>query len=659
MNLTALQNSSFLQSLGWAIANSLWQAAALWIAYYFVCGIYKSASAKFKNNLSTVLLLSAFVWFSITLFNKYFAIQNASGNYEVQFYQANNYAPATFNATVFLNKISGILPYLSVAYLLLLFFFCLRLINTYRFTHFVKFNGLKKPGTEWSLFIEKAAAHIGITKKIKLWISHHIDVPATIGFFKPVILIPMASVNRLSAHQMEAIILHELSHIKRNDYLINLFISIIETLLFFNPFIVLIAKIIKKERENCCDDFVIQYRYDRHTYASALLCLEKFRNMNLRLAISATSGKKQLLHRIKRIMEINNNSHFNYGQKLVALLLITVVICSVAWLSPDNKENKKLPGNKISKNIFNKKNTIQQSENILLKQETKPVMIAIIKTKKKISIPASEENALEETTPLNEDKNANYIFDDTGLEDNTVQENKNGSFYKFNKEQMPLPPAFINNRNTFKADKNKFQRFNTFIIEAEKMKENYKKSNFYFSMDVEKMSDDIQQQLENLHLENGNWQNQLKNLAQKNHFAKNEKLLQKQINAMLQRIPHLPKLLIDKNIVLIDKQRNNVTVANTEEKLSEEKRRMKISGAKNFIYHFNTKENKIRNQKNLNSSGNKEVSIEYYNGILIINGQKIIIPDTDKILSQINFKKVIADANHEIKQLNISSSYSE
>ena len=140
---------------------------------------------------------------------------------------------------------------------------------------------------------------------------------------------------------MEAIILHEISHIKRNDYLVNLFVSLIETILFFNPFVVLLGKIIKKERENCCDDFVLQYQYDRHSYASALLVLEQSREQQFRLALTATSGRKQLLFRIKRIMEVkNSNDGLNYGQKLLALLLSTGIICSIAWLTPEKKTNQ-------------------------------------------------------------------------------------------------------------------------------------------------------------------------------------------------------------------------------------------------------------------------------------------------------------------------------
>jgi beta-lactamase regulating signal transducer with metallopeptidase domain len=347
MNLTDLQHSTFLQSLGWAIANSLWQAAALWVAYYLVNESYKNASAKFKTNTAIILLSTAFAWFCFTFFDKYFSLQNKIVvDTVMQFYTPSKSTSNIFSFgqwSLVLNKLATALPYLSVAYLLLLVFLSCKLLNCYRYTNFIKTNSLQKPAVEWKLFTERVALHIGITKKIKLWVSHHVDVPATIGFLKPVILIPVASINQLSVEQLEAIILHELSHIKRNDYLINIFISLVETILFFNPFIVLLAKIIKRERENSCDDFVLQYQYDRHSYASALLSLEHGRNINLRLAISATSGKKQLLHRVKRIMEAKNTLGFNYGQKLVALLLITGIICSVAWLSPNNEKKNAPP----------------------------------------------------------------------------------------------------------------------------------------------------------------------------------------------------------------------------------------------------------------------------------------------------------------------------
>ncbi|MEO6330723.1 MAG: M56 family metallopeptidase [Ginsengibacter sp.] len=343
MLLPAFQQSVFLQALGWAIANSIWQGGILWIFYKTIIAFYNNSSSGFKNNLSTALLLGNFLWFVITFSLKVFHLNNGLPDHVAN--QVLYYNPEFVSGnTGFLNFIHPVvftLPYLSVAYLLLLLFFSVRLVNAYRIANFIRSNGLSRPGAEWGLFVEKVANHIRITKKIKIWFSKYVDVPATIGFLKPVILIPFASLNQLTTDQMEAIILHEISHIKRNDYLVNLFVSLVETILFFNPFVVLFGRIIKKERENCCDDFVLQYQYDRHSYASALLVLEQSRDQQFRLAIAATSGRKQLLFRIKRIMEIKKNSDgLNYGQKLLALVVSTGIICSIAWLTPEKKTHQ-------------------------------------------------------------------------------------------------------------------------------------------------------------------------------------------------------------------------------------------------------------------------------------------------------------------------------
>ena len=342
MNFATLQHSVFLQALGSAILNSLWQVFIIWLIYETVNAAYKTASAKFKNNLGTLLLFVSFTWFLTNFISKLFYAEKIipAASAQVDNSVIHAIAPVPLAQTILSYAVNS-LPYLSVAYIFLLFFLMAKLLAAYRYVYFIANKRLIAPPLELQIFADNVSSQMGIMKKIGVWISHSIDVPATIGFIKPVILIPVASMNNLSASQLEAIILHELSHIKRNDYLINIIISVIETILFFNPFVLLLSKSIKRERENCCDDFVLQYRYDPHSYASALLCLEQSRRNNLQLAIGAVSGKKQLLSRIKRITNCHVVSkQFNYGQKLLALFLVTGIICSIAWLSPEKKSTQ-------------------------------------------------------------------------------------------------------------------------------------------------------------------------------------------------------------------------------------------------------------------------------------------------------------------------------
>jgi beta-lactamase regulating signal transducer with metallopeptidase domain len=329
-----------------------------------------------------------------------------------------------------LNKIlfsvQDLLPYLSIAYIFLLLFLMAKLFSAYRQVHFIAHKNLITAPLALEIFAAKVAQQIGFSKKIKIWISHHIEVPATIGFLKPVILIPFASINHLTAYQLEAIILHELSHIKRNDYLVNLMISIVETILFFNPFIAAFVKIIKRERENCCDDLVLQYRYDPHSYATALLQLEQTRVSNVQLALGAVSGKKQLLNRIKRITGNHNEYQFNYGQKLLALLITTGIFCSLAWLSPSKLKSdlSRLSAKTNADKVFasaqlNNVSTFPAYKN---KITTLPFLKNNIDQQKIKTIPPEKNQEKVESPITRIDQEKNIIIDEKELQ-NTYSEN--------------------------------------------------------------------------------------------------------------------------------------------------------------------------------------------------------------------------------------------
>ena len=702
MNLPALQNSPFLQSLGWAIANSLWQAAALWVAYILISGIYRGASAQFKNNLSTILLSSAFIWFCITLFNKYFAIHQ-SDNY-IQFYSGNNISAATaYNWSDIVINITAILPYLSVAYLLLLIFLSIRLINVYRYTRFIKFNGLQKPGVEWKLFTEKVARQIGITKNIRLWISHNIDVPATIGFLKPIILIPLASINQLSPDQMEAIILHELSHIKRNDYLINLFISIIETILFFNPFVVVLAKIIKRERENCCDDFVIQYQYDRHTYASALLSLEQYRNTNFRLAMGATSGKKQLLHRVKRIMEVNNTTNFNYGQKLIALLFITGIICSVAWLSPQSYETQKkitTSDDKVYENIINKRNNpepflVKQNDDHIISLPSKPKLKkALISTTPQLKV--MTEIKLEKTVTDHEQKSSPsfksnqqrfHSFQDY-FDERKLLASKGAQASLFNKAKE-IVLIKTTSGNTVKSNREAY-------FELIKMQSELDRIQFSFSFDMDKLDEVVEETLtskeqQQLYLNQNIKQTDIKKMIS----IELKKLQNKKFNAFksIKPLPNttaslkgMNSLISDSLIIAEINSSNNRSVKiinrinRTISATGLRKATVSKSPAEVYTYDYNTASDYEHNypspsSTNKQSNANRKqpsvitvkpgfiyrtvphenlppksvapkphtpygdnLRIEYKKGVIVINGEKIDLPNVKELLAHLPSK---------------------
>ncbi|MBX3242224.1 MAG: M56 family metallopeptidase [Chitinophagaceae bacterium] len=336
--MTALYHSPFLLALGWAIAASLWQAAILWLFYQLIAN--RQTSPVFKHNLSLLFLSISTCWFGYTFIQKYneFATAYISLDFTGAVAESNRFGLLAFVQNSILPLLNQYLPYFSAAYLIILLLLTIRLINAYSISRKLQTQGLIPMEINWIERVERYAANIGIYQQVRIYLSEYIDVPATLNYFKPVILLPVAVFNQLTPEQVESVILHEMAHIKRKDYLVNILVSVVEILLFFNPFIHLLITSLRKERENCCDDFVLRYRVDPHSYASALLSLEQMRIKKVPATVLAATGNdRQLLVRVKRIMNIKN-SNLNYGQRLLALFIIAFMLISIAWLSPEKSQ---------------------------------------------------------------------------------------------------------------------------------------------------------------------------------------------------------------------------------------------------------------------------------------------------------------------------------
>ncbi len=363
--MQTLFQSAFLQSLGFAIANSLWQTALVWLVYLLVSHIFRLSSAA-KYRMAVAAQVTSFVWFAITIqfyYGQYSEVlRNSSSLLPAQNIQSVLAGEHSFTSQLirYMVKAEQVLPYVSMAYLLLMLVLGIRWVSGYRKTQLIRTQGLQKIPVDWRLFVKRIASQLGIKKDIKLYLSETITTPLTIGFLKPVILIPIASINHLTTAQLEAVLLHELAHIKRYDYLVNILLSAVEISLFFNPFTQLLSKSIRKERENSCDDWVLQFQYQAADYAEALLRIAYLQHTSAfaiatadkpafsvatadepGFAMAATGKKNDLLVRVKRMIGEKEN-HFNYRRQLLALVMVTGMLGCIAWINPTvtAKENK-------------------------------------------------------------------------------------------------------------------------------------------------------------------------------------------------------------------------------------------------------------------------------------------------------------------------------
>ncbi|MDP9231122.1 MAG: M56 family metallopeptidase [Bacteroidota bacterium] len=370
--MPAIGHSSFLQSLGWAVLNSLWQMAFLWVIYQAIFSINKSAKSSQKSLMAAVMLMTGFGWFTYTLLSHWFI--DASRSTFI-----SNTATGLIANSKINDWLQSTLPVASVIYLVLLLLPVLRFARNYRYVQVLRNIGLNKIHVEWKIFVQRVSAQMGINKPVHIWVSDIITSPVTIGFLKPIILVPLAAINHLTPQQLEAVLLHELAHIKRQDYLINLLITFIHTILYYNPFVKLFVKTIEKERERSCDELVMQFQYDPYGYASALLLLEKGNLFIQSMAIAASGKKHDLLNRIERILGVEKKSFvsFNKIAGIFAGLLCIIALNALIILSkPEINKGPFSFGNLGNPYYF-------FAGDDDTKKEATPVIPAIVKTEKK------------------------------------------------------------------------------------------------------------------------------------------------------------------------------------------------------------------------------------------------------------------------------------
>ena len=322
-------NAAFLNSLGWSLVHSLWQAGICWLLYLAITQNGRKFSAAIRHDLAVILKLIVLVFSGINFFGEIRYSEVFQNNLLNSWMELEE-------MPVLLNSINAALPWIVVLYLTSITLLLLRFYSQYRYTEKLKTTDLIRVPAGLKVFIEKNKVILGISKSVELWLSPTIEAPLTIGFWKPIILIPVAALNQLSTEQTEAIILHELQHIRRNDYLINLIITITDILFFFNPFNRLLSTAIHRERENNCDDLVLQFRHHPENYATALLILEKSRGTAWRsLALEATGNTSYLLlQRIKRLLT-GKNEGIRASYKLVSIyMLVMLIVLSGIFLKP-------------------------------------------------------------------------------------------------------------------------------------------------------------------------------------------------------------------------------------------------------------------------------------------------------------------------------------
>lgn len=331
-----MTTSILINALGQALFESCGQALIIYVALQMFMQLFPAISSKYKYDINYLGLTIISCWFLANLVKIY--LHNlAQPHYNLVAYN-NHIAYANVHLPSLLQRTEAYIikyaKYITGLYITGLVLHSFRLLGGLMNIHYIRKQKNLSEDSIWSAKVSELAKKLKIVKKVSLYFSEHIQIPLTIGHFKPIVIFPLALINNLDSEQVEAILLHELAHVKRYDYLLNILQCVMETILCFNPFVWLISKTIREEREYCCDDMVVNEDFNQFTYSKALLVIAEQSNQSYALAMASTGSKKYpLLNRIKRLNTMKTNDSLPKFHLLSILAVISLGIL-LAWGVP-------------------------------------------------------------------------------------------------------------------------------------------------------------------------------------------------------------------------------------------------------------------------------------------------------------------------------------
>ena len=322
-------SSNWIMALGKTLVHSLWVGllflSILRVLYVFI----PSRFASRRYNVAAAILL-LFTGTVVAIFSFLYApVQGTSAIIPAG---SGVVFPALYEIQSTSGWLQAICYYSTFIYFIGILFYLIHTIWSISQLHSIRKSGEPVQGLWLERFIAfKARAGIGI--RTLLLVSDRTDTPLLAGIVKPVIIVPAGMLTQLPFTQVEAILMHELFHLKRFDHLVNLFQRIVEMLFFFNPAVWSLSRIIRSERENCCDDLVLRECSRPLDYARALYQLAREQGNPTTLVPAATGNNNgQLKFRIQRILN-PATMKTNIREKISALLLLAGGFLIVAIIS--------------------------------------------------------------------------------------------------------------------------------------------------------------------------------------------------------------------------------------------------------------------------------------------------------------------------------------
>jgi beta-lactamase regulating signal transducer with metallopeptidase domain/beta-lactamase class D len=265
------------------------------------------------------------------------------------------------------NGLASLLPWLVFVWLGGVSILSIRLLGGWKRAQRLRNHGTKPLPERWQASLARLARQVGVSRQVALYESALVEVPTVIGWLRPVILVPASALMGLSPWHLEALLAHELAHVRRHDYLINLLQTATEILLFYHPAVWWVSGQMRVERENDCDDLAVAATGDALVYVRALAEIEglRLRPDAAQLALAADAGS--LLTRIRRLVEGRPHQPGRFSPLLAGVVILATFFCVMAGARTILSGNTEKPGRAVREEMEPEEIEIEEREPLAVK----------------------------------------------------------------------------------------------------------------------------------------------------------------------------------------------------------------------------------------------------------------------------------------------------
>lgn len=488
-------SSEMVSALGWTLINILWQGFIVAFLLAALLKLFRSITSQVRYLMAITSLI---LIVGLSVYNFIFSYDSTKVRSEITVATLTELPENTPNLPIieraeifyqnfplnYLKNVDKYFPILVNIWLAGIVFLILKFSIGLLYFQRIRKKSIQHINHLWIDKFYRIEQKLSLDTRIRYVESAIVKIPMVLGYLKPLIIIPAGMLTGIPENQIEAIIAHELAHIKRHDFLVNIFQSVIEMVFFFHPAVWYISSVIRAERENCCDDIAIAFCDESITYAKALVSVQEHITPKVYHAVAFSGQKKQLLNRVKRVI-MKPRMKSNLSDKIIAALIVVAGV-SIAILSASFKADS----NEVLQ-MLNSDTHVTSVTNPSASMNAKVVDALKV-----------ENSMLKDTTKRHQEHVTIDIEGNTVIKNITDNDGKRKEM-KFSLKNGKIAELYVDGKKIPESDYSKYQpEIDKTIAELKKAKEDVKKAmEEVEKIDIEKIKAEVAESMKDFEID--------------------------------------------------------------------------------------------------------------------------------------------------------------